>query len=88
MVLVFEKQVESASILYTDSFYSDILRVLRPGGRFSQQMNTKEKRYESFQKQAKESWLKLGFAEVMEWEEHIVNYGGTSVMMGGVKGKH
>jgi predicted methyltransferase len=80
-------QVESASILYTDSFYSDVLRVLRPGGRFSQQMNTNDKRYKSFQLQAKESWLKLGFIEVMEWEEHIVIYGSTTVMMGGVKGK-
>jgi len=77
--------VESASILYTDSFYSDVLRVLRPGGRFSQQMNTKVERYESFQKQTKESWLKLGFNEVMEWEENIMDYGGTFVMMGGIK---
>ena len=51
-------------------------------------MNTKDKKYESFQKQVKESWLRLGFTEVMEWEEHIVNYGGMIVMMGGVKGKH
>ena len=80
-------QVESASILYTDSFYSDVLRVLRPGGRFSQQMNTKDKRFEFFQKQAKESWLKLGFVEVMEWEELIVIYGSKTVMMGGVKGE-
>jgi len=80
--------VESTSILYTNSFYSDVLRVLRPGGRFSQQMNTKDKRYESFQKQTKETWLKLGFVEVMEWEEYIVDYGGTIVMMGGIKGKH
>ena len=80
--------MESASILYTDSFYSDVLRVLRPGGRFSQQMNTKDKRYESFQKQAKESWLKLGFTEVMEWEEPIMIYGSVTVMMGAVKGKH
>lgn len=82
------KQVESASVLYTDLFYSDVLRVLRPGGRFSQQMNTKDKRYESFQKQTKETWLKLGFIEVMEWEENLVNYGGTTVLMGGVKGNH
>ena len=80
-------QVESASILYTDSFYSDVLRVLRPGGRFSQQMNTNDKRYKPFQQQAKESWLKLGFIEVMEWEELIVIYGSKTVMMGGVKGK-
>jgi S-adenosylmethionine decarboxylase proenzyme len=80
-------QVESASILYTDSFYSDVLRVLRPGGRFSQQMNTNNKKYKSFQKQAKESWLKLGFSEVMEWEELIVIYGSATVMMGGIKGK-
>ena len=80
-------QVESASILYTDSFYSDVLRVLRPGGRFSQQMNTNDNRYKPFQKQAKESWLKLGFTEVMEWEELIVIYGSATVMMGGVKGK-
>ncbi|KAF8811568.1 S-adenosyl-L-methionine-dependent methyltransferase [Phlegmacium glaucopus] len=79
--------VESASLLYTDSFYSDVLRVLRPGGRFSQQMNTKDKRFETFQKQAKESWLKLGFTDVMEWQEYIVNYGGIIVMMGGIKGK-
>lgn len=88
MALVSQKQVESASILYTDSFYSDVLRVLRPGGRFSQQMNTKDTRYEYFQKQTKETWLKLGFTEVMEWEEYIVDYGGTIVMMGGIKGKH
>ena len=79
--------MESASILYTDSFYSDVLRVLRPGGRFSQQMNTNDNRYKLFQKQAKESWLKLGFTEVMEWEELIVIYGSATVMMGGVKGK-
>ena len=85
MTLVSQKQVESASILYTDSFYSDVLRVLRPGGRFSQQMNTKVKKNEPFQKQTKESWLKLGFTEVMEWEENIADYGGTFVMMGGIK---
>ena len=49
-------------------------------------MNTKDKRYESFQKQTKESWLKLGFTEVMEWQEYVVNYG-MMVMMGGVKGR-
>jgi len=80
--------VESASVLYTDSFYSDVLRVLRPGGRFSQQMNTKEERYDFFQQKAKETWLKLGFSEVMEWQEYLGNYGGMIVMMGGVKGKH
>lgn len=80
--------VESASILYTDSFYSDVLRVLRPGGRFSQQMNTKDERYDAFQKEVKQTWLKLGFTEVMEWQEYIGNYGGMIVMMGGVKGKH
>ena len=51
-------------------------------------MNTKDKRYEYFQKQTKETWHKLGFTEVMEWEEYIVDYGGTIVMMGGIKGKH
>ncbi|KAF8811559.1 hypothetical protein BYT27DRAFT_6441831 [Phlegmacium glaucopus] len=75
--------VESASLLYTDSFYSDVLRVLRPGGRFSQQMNTKDKRFETFQKQAKECWLKFGFADVMEWQEYTVSYGGIAVIMGG-----
>ena len=79
--------MESASLLYTESFYSDVLRVLRPGGRFSQQMNTNDERYKSFQRQVKESWLKLGFTEVMEWEELIVIYGSKTVMMGGIKGK-
>ena len=79
--------MKSASLLYTESFYSDVLRVLRPGGRFSQQMNTNDERYKSFQRQVKESWLKLGFTEVMEWEELIVIYGSKTVMMGGVKGK-
>ena len=50
-------------------------------------MNTNDNRYKPFQKQAKESWLKLGFTEVMEWEELIVIYGSATVMMGGVKGK-
>ena len=55
-------QVESASILYTDSFYSDVLRVLRPGGR--QQMNTNDKRYKSFQHKAKESCINHGLSSV------------------------
>jgi len=80
--------VESSSFLYTDLFYSDVLRVLRPGGRFSQQMNTKDTDYDAFHKQTKETWLKLGFADVMEWEENVESYQGITVMMGGIKGNH
>jgi len=80
--------VESSSFLYTDAFYSDVLRVLRPGGRFSQQMNTKDKKYDDFHKQTRESWLKLGFTDVMEWEAYIESYGGVTLMMGGIKGKN
>lgn len=80
--------MESSSFLYTDAFYSDVLRVLRPGGRFSQQMSTKGKAHQAFHKKTKESWLKLGFTDVMEWEEYIESYDGVTVMMGGIKGNH
>lgn len=80
--------MESANFLYTDSFYSDVLRVLRPGGRFSQQMNTKDDSYTLFQQQIKESFLKIGFTDVMEWEVYIEDYGGLTVMMGGMKRKN
>lgn len=79
--------MESASVLYTESFYSDILRVLKPGGRFSQQMNTFDRRYEQFRNEAKESWLKLGFVDVMEWQLFVESYGGIIIMMSGMKSR-
>ncbi len=80
--------MESANFLYTDEFYADVLRVLRPGGRFSQQMNTKDDAYTLFQQQVKESFVKIGFTDVAEWEVYIEDYGGLTLMMGGTKGKN
>jgi len=51
-------------------------------------MSTKGKAHQAFHKKTKESWLKLGFTDVMEWEEYIESYDGVTVMMGGIKGNH
>ena len=78
--------MDSAHVLYTDIFYSDVLRVLRPGGGFSQQMNIDNEEHKPAQIQYPKSWLKLGFADTMERREYIGSYGGIIVMMGGIKG--
>jgi len=51
-------------------------------------MNTKDDSYTLFQQQIKESFLKIGFTDVMEWEVYIEDYGGLTVMMGGMKRKN
>lgn len=49
-------------------------------------MNTQDDEYIPWQEKTKASWLKLGFAEVMEWQVNVESYGGITVLMGGIKG--
>jgi spermidine synthase len=76
-----------SEVLYAKDFYSDVLRVLRPGGRFSQQMSTVDDEYNQWRANVRELWLQLGFVELMKWHAYVKNYGDPTVMMGGTKSK-
>lgn len=70
---------EAAKILYTQEFYNNVYRMLKPGGRVVQQMNTEETEYSQFFRDAERVWLGSGLKNLQKWSEYIPSFGGKSV---------
>ncbi|TPX68240.1 hypothetical protein SpCBS45565_g03295 [Spizellomyces sp. 'palustris'] len=69
---------EAAKILYTQNFYNNVYRMLKPGGRVVQQMNTDDPSYTEFFKQAESVWLGAGLKGLQKWSEYVPSFGGKS----------
>lgn len=70
---------EAAKILYTQEFYDNVFRMLKPGGLVAQQMNTDSEDYKEFFLEAEETWIKSGFRDLTKWKKYIPSFLGESV---------
>ncbi|KAI8804412.1 S-adenosyl-L-methionine-dependent methyltransferase [Cladochytrium replicatum] len=74
-----DPSAEAARVLYTPSFYEQVNRVLVPGGKVTQQMNTDHEDYKGFLNAAEKTWTKAGLIGLSKWTEYVPSYGGRSV---------
>ncbi|KAI8800624.1 S-adenosyl-L-methionine-dependent methyltransferase [Cladochytrium replicatum] len=74
-----DPSAEAARVLYTPEFYSEVHRVLVPGGKVTQQMNTDHEDYRQFLIAAEKTWTRAGLVGLTKWTEYIASYGGRSV---------
>ncbi|KAG0150586.1 hypothetical protein CROQUDRAFT_104255 [Cronartium quercuum f. sp. fusiforme G11] len=77
----------STATLYTEEFYADLFRVLRPGASFSQQMGPRNPAHAPRKEACAVVWKNLGFVEGSSWKEFAPTYGGYVDMMGASKPK-
>ncbi|KAJ3395484.1 hypothetical protein HDU92_005737 [Lobulomyces angularis] len=70
---------EAAKVLYTQEFYDLVFKMLKPGGKVSQQMNTNSPDYKDFFLEAEETWIKSGFRNLEKWQKYIPSFLGESV---------
>lgn len=69
----------AAKILYTQEFYSNVFKMLKPGGIVVQQMNTDSPEYLKFFLEAERVWSSAGFKNLQKWSEYIPSFLGKSV---------
>ncbi|KAL3901021.1 MAG: hypothetical protein SGCHY_000924 [Lobulomycetales sp.] len=69
----------AAKVLYTDQFYSDLYKLLKPGGRMVQQMNTESQSYVRFYTAVEKTWYNAGFRNLNKWKRYIPSFLGESV---------
>ncbi|ORZ39174.1 S-adenosyl-L-methionine-dependent methyltransferase [Catenaria anguillulae PL171] len=70
---------EASKILYTKEFYANVQRLLRPGGRVVQQMNTVDEEYEVFMDEVRGQWKDAGLVGLREWTAYMHSFSGMSL---------